>query len=125
MMGFSESTMHSSQYGNIAVLPRTYVLHRNGLLKTCAYDEAIALLRTGKWYDITQYNLNEEVLTYERHSESNSTEPEASSEREESRHEQRECITEHGDRKKLNPKTNGSRAQHSQVKKRGRPKAVK
>lgn len=124
MINFTDHhSMYAQGNGNIAILPRTYVMYRNGLLKTCYHDEARALLASGKWFDITQYEFNEEVLTYEK--QNDSPKPEASSEREEPRHEQRECIAEHGDRKKLDCKTDGSRSPNSQVKKRGRPKAAK
>ncbi len=124
MIGYSNATLYPNQHVNIACFSRTYVLYRNGLLKTCAHDEAVCLLKTGKWFDITEYELNEEVLTYEK--QNDRIEPETSSEREESRHEQRECIAKHGDGKKLDCKTDGSRTSNSEVKKkRGRPKVVK
>jgi len=124
MINFSDyHSMYAKDKGGVALMPRSYTMHRNGLLKTCYYDEAVALLRSGKWFDLTQYELNEEVLTYER--QNDSVESQASSEREEPGHEQRECAPKHGERKKLNSKANGSRASNSQVRKRGRPKAVK
>ena len=124
MIIFSESAIQLGKHASLACFARSYVLCRGGLLKTCGHDEAITLLKTGKWYDITQYELNEEVLTYEK--QNDSSQPSTSSEWQEPKHEQRECVTEHGERKELDSTTSGSRSTNSEVKKkRGRPKAIK
>lgn len=128
MMLLHSYTYDLHERADIARLKRTYTLYSNGMFRTCGYDEAIRLLITGKWFDKTAYKQNEEVLTYEEPKRKRicSNEPEASSIWEESRHEQHQPNGEmHCSGTEDAREGNGDGSPRSEVKKRGRPKAVK
>lgn len=116
-----------NERADIARLKRVYKLYRDGLFRTCNYDAAITLLKTGKWFDKTNYLPNEEVLTYEKEHDkwNDRIQSTSTSEWEEPRHEQCNPNQDHYAGKELSVKTNGSGSTRSEVKKRGRPKAVK
>lgn len=127
-MMLSHSYTHDThERSDIARLKRVYKLYRNGLFKTCRYDEALTLLQTGKWFDKTNYLPNEEVLTYEKPRQRIcSGQPETTSERQEPRHEQHQPnISMHSTRKEDAREGNGTGSTNGEVKKRGRPKVVK
>ncbi len=127
MMLHSYYSFNSNERADIARLRRTYKLYRDGLFKTCHYDEAIKLLITGKWFDKTNYLPNEEELKYEQQRQRLcSHQSEASSEREESGHEQHQpYISQHTSRAENAREGNGLRSSGSEVRKRGRPKVNK
>lgn len=130
MMLLHSYSHNTHERADIARLKRTYKLYSNGLFKTCNYDEAIKLLTSGKWFDKTNYLPNEEVLKYEKYEESRqricSNQPEASSEREKSRHEQHQPhIAMHSARTEDAREGNGARTSNGEVRKRGRPKGNK
>lgn len=128
MMLLHNYSHDTHERADIARLRRIYKLYSNGLFKTCHYDEAIKLLKTGKWFDKTIYQKNEEVLTYEQSTRQRlcSNQPETSSERKESGHEQHQSHLEmHSAREEDAREGNGSRSSNGEVRKRGRPKANK
>jgi hypothetical protein len=107
---------------------RTYTLYGNGLYKTVNRDTAIEMLRTKRWYDKTRYQPKEEVLTYEEDRQRIGNvciEPQASSEREEPRHESYQCDEANDAGEKHISETVRTEQTDSVLKKRGRPKAVK
>ncbi len=123
--------MHSNYYdtherADIARLSKTYKLYRNGLFRTCRYAEAIQLLQTGEWFDKTLYSPKEEVLNYEQSRQRFcSGRSETSSEREESRHQQCDSNLANNAGEESSRQGDGSRSTNGEIKKRGRPKAVK
>lgn len=131
MMLLHSYSHNTHERADIARLKRTYKLYSNGLFKTCHYDEALKLLKTGKWFDKTNYLPNEEVLKYEEHEESRrqrlcSDQSQASCEREESGHQQyKSDIPLHRAREENAGERDGLRSTRSEVRKRGRPKAIK
>jgi hypothetical protein len=127
MMLHSHYLFDTNERADIARLKRVYKLYCGGLFKTCSYNDAIILLKTGKWFDKTNYLPNEEVLTYEKPRQRIcSNQPETSSEREEPRYEQHNPdFSMHSTREENAREGNGTRSPRSEVKKRGRPKVVK
>ncbi len=127
-MMLSHSYVHDThERPDIARLKRTYKLYCNGLFKTCRYDEALILLKTGKWFDKTNYLPNEEVLTYEKPRQRIcSDQSKTTSEREEPRHEQHQPNIQNNCSGTEDAREgNGVRPSNGEVKKRGRPKVVK
>lgn len=128
-MMLSASYIHDvHERPDIARMKRVYKLYRNGLFRTCHYDEAIKLLQTGEWFDKTNYLPKEEVLDYGQSTTREricSDQSKTSSEREEPRHEQHQPDLSNSSGKEHAGQTNGPRSSGSEVKKRGRPKVVK
>lgn len=108
-------------------LTKVYKLYKDGLFKTCNFEEATKLFKTGKWFDKTDYLPNEEVLKHE-----NPTQPicgkqsETSSEWQEPRHQQHQSDLSYDCSREENTSSrNGIGTQRSEVRKRGRPKSTK
>ncbi len=127
MMLLHSYSYNTHERADIARLKRTYKLYSSGMFKTCGYEEAIKLLITGKWFDKTNYLPNEEELKYEQSRQRFcSNQSEASSERQESGHQQHyPDISVHSAREEDAGKGNGVRTSGSEVRKRGRPKVSK
>lgn len=130
MMLLHSYSHNTHERADIARLKRTYKLYSNGLFKTCHYDEAIKLLKTGKWFDKTNYLPNEEVLNYEqqepRRQRLCSDQSQTACEWQEPGHEQYQSdIPLHSSREENAGEGNGFRSPRSEVRKRGRPKAIK
>lgn len=131
MMLLHSYSYNTHERADIACLKRTYKLYSNGMFRTCGHHEAIKLLKTGKWFDKTIYKKNEEVLKYEKHEELGrqrlcSDQSQASCERQESGHQQyKSDLPLYGAREENAREGNGNGAPGSEIRKRGRPKAIK
>jgi hypothetical protein len=99
-----------------------YCLHKNGLFKAVLYDEAMNLIKEG-WHDVTRYQSNQEVLTYdERKQESCEG---TSSEWQEPRYQQCDSNFRDRQREECEPEAIRSGTPVSEIsRKRGRPKKV-
>jgi hypothetical protein len=106
--------------------PTVYTLYRRGMTTTLkSRQEAIALLKTGEWFDRTTYETKEEVIQHEEISKCSGSKTCASSEREEPGHEQHQSDPCDSSGKELDTKALRSGSSSGVlVKKRGRPKRV-
>lgn len=126
MMLLHSNYYNTNERADIARLSRIYKLYRKGLFKTCRYDEAIRLLKTGEWFDKTNYLPKEEVLSYEEPRQRLcSHQSEASSERQEPGHQQYQPNHESDAGEKYLRQENGSRPTNGEVRKRGRARGIK
>lgn len=126
-MMWASSYLHDlTERADIARLRRIYKLYCGGLFKTCNYEQALILLKTGKWFDKTNYLPNEEVLPNEHQRQrDDSIQSKTSSEWQESRHQQYQSNAENYPGKESSMQGNGNGSPRSEIKKRGRPKVVK
>jgi hypothetical protein len=131
MMLLNSYLYDTHERADIARLKRVYTLYCGGLFKTCRYDQALILLKTGKWFDKTNYLPNEEVLNYERPEELGrqricSNQSEASMQRHQPKHQQHQPNLSHNWAGKEDAREgNGTRSTNGEVRKRGRPKVIK
>ena len=127
MMTYSTMASVGKPKEKVFSFPSIYTLYRRGMTKTLkSREEAIAHLKTGEWFDQTIYESKDEVIQYEEISKHGSSKTCASSEREESGHEQYQPDSSDSPGEELESKALRPRSSRSVLKsKRGRPKRVK